>query len=208
MKKLIIVGICLFTSYGINAQEINTGNNNEVKTLLSNGGGVTGGFFMLQPKMTYFNDQTALVGGMSMAMVLGHQFNMGLAINFLMTGVDTYYTEYFIGPYTALADLNFTYGGMLLEPVFFNKSAIHFTTPVVVGPGVASLTNDSYFNSFASDIIWVVEPGLNLELNVTKVLRFILGGSYRFVFDTQLEGTDNQSLSDFAFSAGFKIGWY
>lgn len=212
MKKLILLSICLTFFTGIWAQEIVTRSYNP-NTLIKNGG-LTGGYIALQPKLTYLAGEVSMLAGGQIAMVFGHQFNLGIAGYALLSDVDLqgyYYTNLpaYLMP---TGVLEFAYAGILLEPVFFNKSTIHFSLPLILGPGIASIRNsriwesDSY-NKF-TDIVGVVEPGLNMELNLTRIIRFNLGASYRFVFDSDLPTYNNKSLSDVAIMAGFKIGWY
>jgi hypothetical protein len=114
--------------------------------------------------------------------------------------------------YTQVGKLEMAYVGLLLEPVFFNKSVVHFSVPVILGPGIASVRNSRIWESGSynvySDVFGIVEPGLNLEVNLTRILRFNLGASYRFVIDSDIPGADDKRLSDIAIMAGFKIGWY
>jgi len=214
MKKYIILAILAVSMLSLHAQEVVQNLGYQPKTLLKDGGRPTGGYFAMQPKVTFFADQVSILTGASMAMVLGHQFNIGLAGYVLTSDVNV---DYFLFnsiwqtfAYNGL--LEFAYVGIILEPVFFNRSVVHFTTPLIAGPGVGSLGNkriwDEGNNIIRSDLFWVVEPGLNLELNITKVLRFNAGASYRFVFDSDLPQLSDRSLSDIAFTAGLKIGWY
>lgn len=213
MKIVLLLISCLVFTSGNWAQEIVTRSYNP-KTLLKDGGRPTGGFLAIQPKMTFLADQEALMLGGQLAMVHGHQFNIGIAGYALLSDVDVqgyYYTNLpvYLMP---TGVLEFAYAGLLLEPVFFNKSVVHFTAPVIIGPGIASIRNtriwesDSY-NTF-TDVVGVVEPGLNMELNLTRMIRFNFGASYRFVFDSDLPRYNNKSLSHVAIMAGFKIGWY
>ena len=61
-------------------------------------------------------------------------------------------------------------------------------------------------------VAFIVEPGVNIELNLTKFLRFSTGVSYRYVTATQLDVLDaeikNTDLSNLSYNASFKFGFY
>lgn len=214
MKKSFIFLFCLCFSASLWAQEIVTRSYNP-NTLIKDGGRPTGGFIALQPKLTYLADQVSFLTGGQMAVVLGHQFNIGVAGYALLTNIDISYgynngqLPVYMMP---IGKMELAYVGLVLEPVFFSKSAVHFTVPVVVGPGIGSVRSSRIWeaNSYniASDVFGVVEPGLNLELNLTRMIRFNVGASYRFVIDSDLPGLSDKTLSDFAVMAGFKFGWF
>jgi len=214
MKKYFLFAVLAICLLNVSAQEVVQTRGYQPKTLLKEGGRLTGGYFAMQPKLTYLADQVSLLVGANMAMVLGHQLNIGLAGYALSSDVDVNYVMIngYWQTYAFTGVLEFAYAGILLEPVFFNKSAIHFTAPLIFGPGIGSVRDTRIWengsSNVGSDAFWVVEPGLNLELNITKVLRFNAGASYRFVFDSDLPGMSDKFLSDIAIMAGLKIGWY
>jgi hypothetical protein len=214
MKKAFLYIFFFSLSTTLWAQEAVTRSYN-ASTLLKDGGRPTGGFIGLQPKLTYLADQVSFLTGGQMAVVLAHQFNIGVAGYALLSDVTANYgsTNGQLPVYMMpIGKVEFAYVGLLLEPVFFSKNAVHFTVPVVIGPGIGSVRSKRIWeaNSYniATDVFGVVEPGLNLELNLTRMVRFNVGASYRFVFDSDLPGVSDKTLSDIAIMAGFKFGWF
>jgi len=220
MKKLFLLLLSSFMICSIYGQEenetIRTGKYDQ-KTLLRNGGGVTGGFFAPGVRITEVNDQTALMVGGQLAMVLGHQFNIGAVINVMLTDNEAF--TYSLGPSPFLPPtryLEMGYAGLLLEPVFFDRSVIHFSIPTIVGVGVGStnyyrMWEQEYYDYYGhrTDMFFVLEPGLTAELNVARALRFFAGGSYRFVMDSDLlHNNSDAQLSGFSFNVGLKVGWF
>src|SRR5690606_14207081 len=220
MKKLFLLLLSSFMISSIYGQEenetIRTGKYDQ-KTLLRNSGGVTGGFFAPGVRITEVNDQTTLMVGGQLARVLGHQFNIGAVINVMLTDNEAF--TYSLGPSPFLPPtryLEMGYAGLLLEPVFFDRSVIHFSVPTIVGVGVGStnyyrIWEQGYYDYYGhrSDMFFVLEPGLNAELNVARALRFFAGGSYRFVMDSDLlHNNSDAQLSGFSFNVGLKVGWF
>ena len=57
---------------------------------------------------------------------------------------------------------------------------------------------------------FVVEPGVNLEINLVKFLRFSAGISYRYIYGTKFDVVDitDEDLSNLSFNASFKFGFF
>lgn len=103
-------------------------------------------------------------------------------------------------------------GGFFIEPAILAKKPVHFTVPLIIGAGGIAhnvvwdedtnnenkVTNGSAFFLF--------EPGLTLEMNMTKFMRIQLGGSYRFAYGLNLEGVDSQALNDWTAELCLKFG--
>lgn len=207
----LVVGFVLM-AFNLKAQSDESRKRYEANTLLKDGGRPTGGFFAPGAKVTDVNGQASIMAGAQMAMVLGHRLNIGIAGYALLS--ETYSKE--------LSFLHFPpqflemgYAGLLLEPVFFDRSVFHLTLPAIIGIGAAStnyyrIWDQGYYEygNHRADAFFVLEPGANLEVNVAKALRFYAGGSYRFVIDSQLFDRSDQRLSGFSFNFGLKVGWF
>jgi hypothetical protein len=59
-----------------------------------------------------------------------------------------------------------------------------------------------------ADGFYVVEPGVNAELNVASYFRINLGGSYRFVTGAELQDIGNDDLSGPAATLTLKFGGF
>lgn len=73
------------------------------------------------------------------------------------------------------------YGGFIFEYTNNSAKLIHFTTSALIGAGGLMLRDHS-FQDVDDDVdsYFVFEPGLNVELNVTKFFRIAAGASYRY----------------------------
>ncbi|NNJ56338.1 MAG: hypothetical protein HKP14_09405, partial [Bacteroidia bacterium] len=108
------------------------------------------------------------------------------------------------------------YGGFLIEPILFPKQTIHVSLPISFGGGEAAYFKDSlgyrewehsYSNSFYNDFIFI-EPGINIEINVTKFMRFGITGSYLITNTLNTSKLANTELDGLSLSANLKFGWF
>lgn len=116
------------------------------------------------------------------------------------------------------------YGGMFLELIFFSNQVIHVTFPVSAGAGWLGYTehwendftnppyspDDSLFYGrnqlIDDDTFWYVEPGANLELNVSRNFRMCFGVSKRFTQDFNLVRTNENAFDKPNYYVTLKFG--
>ena len=163
-------------------------------------------------------DQDALLVGFKAGWLINHRFSMGLAGYGLVTEVnnpayDTYLQQsgqIILQP----GQFEMGYGGLLLEPIIAYKSPVHVSLPVLIGAGGCTyqrvtpptLWSDSLSYVDDSQAFFVVEPGIDVELNVTRYLRLGLGGSYRLTSDMELPATAKDALHGFNAALTVKVG--
>jgi len=86
------------------------------------------------------------------------------------------------------------YGGLVIEPIIFPKMPVHIAFPVLIGVGGITLTGDYIENDYEdwsayvhdADAYMIIEPGVELELNIVKFLRIALSATYRYTTDVEL----------------------
>lgn len=113
--------------------------------------------------------------------------------------------------YTGTLDrTDFGYGGLLLEYYFNPKEIVVFSAGSLIGGGALSFheKNGDSDNEDNGDNFFIVEPELNVFVNVTRFCRIGIGVSYRFTAGIR---TDEFSDKDFrgpsaAIMANF--GWF
>ncbi len=116
------------------------------------------------------------------------------------------------------------YGGMFLELIFFSNQVIHVTFPVSAGAGWLGYTehwendftnppfspDDSLFYQrnqlIDDDTFWYIEPGANLELNVSRNFRMCFGVSKRFTQDFNLVRTNDNAFDKPNYYVTLKFG--
>ncbi|NJM17212.1 MAG: hypothetical protein HC896_19155 [Bacteroidales bacterium] len=133
------------------------------------------------------------------AVILNH----GLAIGLSGTGFIT--AEPYIENETGDYYLAGGYGGLLIEPILFPKFPIHLALPVTGGFGGLQEGIDNDLNPNEIDLIpgetslfMYVEPGLEMELNVTRFFRLAFGGYYRHTTAIDISNVPANVLNGFS----------
>ena len=133
----------------------------------------------------------------------------------------------------SLLNLNVIYGGLKLEYTPNPNAPIHVSFPLLIGGGMARVDSaNNYRDNFGGfggrdrdrnggremngrgTNFWVIQPGINIEVNVIRFLKIYAGASYRLTPSVNTETTTalptptaNQ-LSGLNFSAGVKLGLF
>jgi hypothetical protein len=95
------------------------------------------------------------------------------------------------------------------------EKMIHLSIPVLLGAGGVEVSDENFFlSSSDSDYsiersaFFVVEPGLDLEVNITKVLRLAVGASYRWVTGTDLSTLTDNDLTNWSGNFSIRFGGF
>jgi hypothetical protein len=203
MKKVAFVILGLLMGLIVNAQEKATlfNSNPSLENL---------GFSVSAlSQFTQVNNQTGIMGGFKAGLIINDRFSIGgyyLAnlneINASQNFPDTY--------------LDLKMGGGYLEYSLWSNKLVHLTFPLFIGGGELSLDNkgedfifpDGGEDPFGDDYFFVVEPGVQAEVNVHKNVRFHLGAGYRIVNGVDYLNFDNAAVSGLSFTAGLEIGLF
>ena len=163
-------------------------------------------------------DQDAMLVGLRGGWIIDHHFTIGLAGHGLVTPVRN-------AAYDAhLQDLGrdlrhrsrfqLGYGGLLLEPVIAPASPVHVSLPVLIGAGGCGYQTftgefmDIDPETWEDDVqaFFVVEPGIELEVSLVRLVRIGLGASYRYTSDILLPATERDALNGFNATFAVKVG--
>jgi len=105
------------------------------------------------------------------------------------------------------------YGGMFLEPILFSNQIVHVTFPVSAGAGWLGYHRDfeDNFNTIDDDLIdddifWYLEPGVTVEVNVSRHFRIAVGASRRYTEDLELLNTPEKAFDGTNYSIALKLG--
>jgi hypothetical protein len=101
--------------------------------------------------------------------------------------------------------LSFGYGGVILEFLIASHKVVHLSMHTLIGGG-GLYYHDYYWRTSGDDVFFVLEPGLDLELNVSRYFRIGMGGTYRFVNGVSVPEFTNQDMSGFCAALTFKFG--
>lgn len=110
------------------------------------------------------------------------------------------------------------FAGLVLEPKITPDDPVHFTTPIFLGIGGASYTTSETFPEWKDgDLVFkrkvldtdgflVFEPGVQLEVNLFRFMRFSAGAGYRWVKGMNLSNVDAEVLNGPTFTTSLKFG--
>jgi hypothetical protein len=212
MKKLILLIVVFAMAIPTFAQQDDESSSkgSEIQTIMGKNNTV-GGYGALSIQYTELEDRDAFVFGARGAVVVGHMMAIGLGGSGFFN--DVKYDE------ASHQDISLAggYGGFFFEPVILPRYPVHIAFPILIGAGGVSVVSsdnddgwDDDYKSEASDAFMVIEPGIEIELNVTRFFRFCVGGYYRYTSDVDIEDTEFSVPTDIlkGFSGGvtFKFG--
>lgn len=201
MRKLTLF-IALFVSITTFAQEDESVRNDEIQTLLGNKIS-HGGYGALLIQYSKFDNKDGLLIGGRGGWIINHGFTLGLC------GYG-FFNEAGASDVPDLVDdycISGGYGGLLIEPTIASRFPVHITLPVTIGAGGVAYSQDYqdvYESdewdpvSVDSDAFFIIQPGIEIELNLLKYVRIGLGVYYNFTSDINLgyESFDSNGKSE------------
>ena len=202
MKKTLGTLCFLLLFLGTNAQE-----DNGMKTIISKGTQLNG-FGSFDMKYSNLVDRPALIIGAQGGVLLDHHFYVGGAGYGLSTNV-----QFESSQDGESYNLKGGYAGIMLGGVIAPSSIVHLYIPVLVGAGNFDVSDPDYnLGGFPREVtiensaFFVIEPGLQLDINITRFFRLGLGGSWRFIEGSELNTVNNDDLSNWAAEISFRFG--
>lgn len=134
--------------------------------------------------VTDFDGAECYLGGLSVGGLLNDWFGVGLRGRINMNDVR--------GPHVgSIGTYDLWYGGLYLEYVHRVENLIYWSLDVTAGTGEAN-------NGVSDSSMMVLEPGLNVWVNITETLMFGLGASYRIIDDLGVNGSMDDDASGVA----------
>jgi len=210
---LIAIAILFSNAFTLQAQRADT---TDINTLFGAGKDMdNGGWGGPSVHYTTIMGQDALLTGLRGGWLIDHRLTLGLAGHGLVTDVpNTTYDQYLLDNGHVLhkkSQFRMGYGGLLIEPIIAHRSAIHVSLPVIIGAGGCGYETyeprpanfDPFSYSDNVQAFFVLEPGVELEMNLIRLVRFGVGASYRYTTDITLPGTPSDALR--GLNAGFTI---
>ncbi|HEX2617976.1 MAG TPA: hypothetical protein VHL57_10570, partial [Flavobacteriales bacterium] len=128
---------------------------------------------------------------------------------------DTYLTEQGRAP-RRMSQFRTGYGGLLIEPIIGHRNAVHVSLPIIIGAGGCGYETytpvpqdfDPLNWSDDAQAFFVIEPGIDLEVNLVRMVRIAVGASYRYTSDITLPNTPTDALRGFNASFTVKVGCF
>jgi len=213
MKKVFtLLVLALFVQLSF-AQEETIEKKDEMKTIFTKENlKFTGGYIAPEIKVSNVHEDISLFVGGKIGFTFNDKFSIGLA-GYGLSNNSNFNIDYSGNPNTS-ARIGMGYGGLSMEYSLFSNKVIHFTVPVVVGAAGIYIYEDDgdfFYNDYEdieNSAAFVVEPGVNIEVNVFKFMRLDLGASYRLIAGSDLFYLQDEDLSDLSFNATFKFGLF
>ncbi|GET26616.1 hypothetical protein [Prolixibacter sp. NT017] len=157
------------------------------------------------------DERNSVIFGLRGGWVMGHSFTLGLAGNAFISQKNSLSNIPELNRYLAGG-----YGGLLLEPILMPRSPVHLSFPVIVGAGAINYWEGYDTLSGSASVVpanyhdlspfFVVEPGLEIEFNVSRFFRLDLGGTYRFTNKIKSSNFAPDVLQTWTAYLNFKFG--
>jgi hypothetical protein len=186
--------------------------------------GEHGGFFAPTVKLSPVNDDMAMFVGARAGWILAHTVSIGFAGYAMVSDVQVQDVV------DSLKHLQMAYGGMEMGLTLFPDKLIHIHLSTLFAMGALHQgaeypvwgqydcdrsceddeddDYDEYWRKH-TDAILVLEPTVELELNVSRWMRIGAGVGYRKVWGAdKVEKVENADLRDFTGSLSLKFGWF
>lgn len=222
MKKIILISILAIFFLAGNAQD----DKQEYKTLFqkSNGKASHGGYGALLFGYTQMNSKDVYMFGVKGGWVIDHNVTIGV-IGYGFTDEFNYESNK-----VYKKNISGGYGGLLIEPIIAPHYPVHVSFPIMIGAGGVSYYEhydyddcptwheddcgfdwddddccDNY-RQIDSDAFFVVEPGVEVELNIVKFMRLGIGGSYRWTSNVALQDHKKDFLHGLSGNISLKFG--
>ena len=210
MKRIVfILSLLSFSIYSFSQvledESAKKRKDDEIRTLIEKSEDI-GGYGGLSVLYSQIDAKDAFVFGARGGIIMGHIFALGIA----GTGfINDSHLDNILDRNVSLAG---GYGGMFFEPIIFPKFPVHISVPVLIGIGGVAYTsveigewgNDYFVED--SETFLVAEPGIEMEMNITRFFRFSMGAYYRYTSEIELLNTDKDVLNGFSFGVNFKFG--
>jgi hypothetical protein len=146
-------------------------------------------------QLTSLNDATGILVGGGGGWIINHTFTIGGFGYGLVNNI----RGIALPPDSSLY-LNFGYGGVYLAYIHASDHLLHFTLSTLIGGGSLSFrehasNSGEVARNDSPDSFFLIEPGLDAEVNIAPTVRVAIGGNYRFVSGVELGELDNTKIS-------------
>ena len=185
----------------------------EISTLFGDKDGHVhhGGWGGLSFGFTKINELNTYLMGARGGWLIDHHLTIGLAGYGFITDRTFYIPELNLD-----ASLAGGYGGLFLEANIAPFYPVHVTIPLIIGAGGIAYADQKWWegdydqpaSSIDSDAYFVLEPGLELEVNLIQFMRLAVGGSYRYTSQVSMINSSGSMLHGWNGYFTLKFGWF
>ena len=171
------------------------------------------GFYFTCPSLIYtqINNTPSLGLGMSTGWIFDQSFSLGI-------GGSLFFSNIQANPPDA-ENYGMSYFGVIAQYSFSSKDSMHVNLSALVGGGMigpwqscdcccGEYSRSRFITADNADGLFVVEPGIDLLMGISRMIRIGAGIRYRFVSDVDRYGFSNADLSGFSLSLIFQVGLF
>jgi hypothetical protein len=190
--------------------QTNDENPDQIRTLFGNNQS-NGGYGALTFAYSKIGGHDAFVSGARGGFIFHHGLTIGVGGYGFINNINSWGSSDNLG-----LSLSGGYGGLLIEPIVGGKNPVHVSFPILIGGGGVALldlnswdyTMNHHYpeDEIDYDSYFVIEPAVELELNLARWFRMAAAVSYRYTSDIQLVNTDANALCGFNYGMTFKFG--
>ena len=209
MKNISFLIALLFLTTLSYSQEINTFSKRDTSKAM-----IIGGYGEPFAGVTMLNKDWGIMLGIKGGMNFNRKFGFGPVAK-VNIGLWEFHGNNLEGSDSAYLELYVGSVGLFIEYVFMMEKKIHFSIPVNIMVGGATVNHATDFNtndekgaenSVESTALFIVEPEINIDFNIAKFFIPNLKIGYRATFGSNLVNVSNQDLSGVYFGIGLKFG--
>ena len=230
VKAKFIILLCLVSSLsvysqGMKASSDSSSSSYRMNTIFGNKNGsckIPLGYFVeFNAGYTRFGHRNVFLPGISAGLILDHHWTIGITGNFIGNPHGLHFSNIHSDsahPQARSADMRGGYGGGLFEYTLFPQSVIHVSFPLIIGVGMMYLSPSRYGDNsgtlppdykhhyMAKSSFFVIEPGVKMEVNLSKIFRMGLGISYRYAPDPDLKRVSETFFNQFTARLSLRFG--
>lgn len=211
MKRVIVYFVLLIVTLPVFAQQtirIDEYNKNEVQTVFKKDKR-DGFYFGSTLGYSPIDKTNSVTASGRMGWIMDRWFAFGLSGTAFVNNIDKYSYSYINN--RDLVFLAGGYGGLFIEPILMPLKPVHLSFPIVLGGGGAFSFSDYYYTStdgISESAFFVVEPGIELEVNFTRWMRVGIFATYRYTSDLHIESVSKGALRNYSTGLSLKLGWF
>ncbi|MDA3930726.1 MAG: hypothetical protein PF541_17395, partial [Prolixibacteraceae bacterium] len=202
----IIVFIASGITYAQKTIKIDEFNNQEINTVFKKNKR-DGLYLSLATGYSPINGDNGVVVSTRGGWIMDHWFAFGVFGSGFANNLNNI-DNYFYSSSKVELSLSGGYGGFFIEPMAFPLKPIHLSFPILFGAGGVASSDNTYDLHENVDVFYVVEPGLELEINFTKWMRIALYGTYRYTSVLDIENISKNALRSYSAGVNVKIGLF
>ena len=203
MKKITIIIFLILSQLNIFAQA----DNDDIRTIFKKKKGRT---FIVAQKFQYtqLNTTSVFLVGAGGGTIFKHKFLLGGGGYGTIRGVPVKKEDFDKLNLTENIShsIHFGYGGFWTSYIFNWQSPFHIVAGMFWAGGGLSIKQNDTNETVKSNFVYILQPMIELELNINEFTRISIAPEYRYVGNIKLEGYKSSDFSSFGIVFFIKFG--